>query len=112
MAQLDLDKINRTPLYFVIGKERSGTTLLQVMLNNHSNVLAPPESRFIIMMYLKYGKKQNWTVNDITALCDELYVEKIFVNFWNIPKEELRDSLVSVKEKLINLYKHCFFRFF
>jgi len=100
MMELDIDKISKTPLYFVIGKERSGTTLLQLMLNGHSNVLAPPESRFIIMMYLKYGKKQNWTEKDITAFCDKLYYEKIFANFWNISKEELYDSLVRVKEKL------------
>jgi hypothetical protein len=100
MEQADLDRISNTPLYFVIGKERSGTTLLQVMLNSHPNIVAPPESRFIIMLHLQYGSKKNWTEQDVRAFCDDLYVEKIFVNFWGINKDELCNSLLQVKEKL------------
>ena len=57
--QVDISRVEAVPMNFVIGKERSGTTLLQVMLNAHPNIVAPPESRFIIMFYFKYGSKTN-----------------------------------------------------
>ena len=33
--------------FFIVGSARSGTTLLRLMLNAHSEVAVPPESRFI-----------------------------------------------------------------
>ncbi|MGP8216283.1 MAG: sulfotransferase family protein [Bacteroidia bacterium] len=100
MTQQNIDKINVTPLNFVIGKERSGTTLLQVMLNAHSNIVAPPESRFIMLLYLKYGSKTNWKEKDVKAFCDDLFEEDFFRKFWKIDKDKLYASLIGAKEKL------------
>jgi hypothetical protein len=38
-------------LFFVVGSARSGTTLLRLMLNAHSEIAVPPESRFIVELY-------------------------------------------------------------
>src|SRR5262249_37007454 len=51
--------------FFVVGAERSGTTMLRLMLNSHPNIAVPHESGFITVFYRKlidYGdlsKKQN-----------------------------------------------------
>ncbi len=100
MIKENLNTIDRTPLNFVIGKERSGTTLLQVMLNSHPNIVAPPESRFIVMFYYKYGLIKTWSKDDIRSFCNDLFVEKIFEGYWNINKEELYNSLIQVNEEL------------
>ncbi|HWY99169.1 MAG TPA: sulfotransferase [Bacteroidia bacterium] len=100
MAKENIDRINNIPLNFVIGKERSGTTLLQVMLNAHSDIVAPPESRFIMLLYRKYGSKKNWNEKDVRAFCNDLYTESLFKNYWNIDKEKLYSSLVEIKENL------------
>ena len=39
------------PPFFVVGSARSGTTLLRVILNAHSQVAVPPESRFITELW-------------------------------------------------------------
>jgi hypothetical protein len=96
----EIDKISKTPLNFVVGKERSGTTLLQVMLNAHANIIAPPESRFIVLLYYRYGKTQVWTEEIIIYFCDDLFKEDLFRNFWGIDKKELVATLYSAKDQL------------
>lgn len=38
-------------MFFIVGSARSGTTLLRTMLNTHTEVAVPPESRFIVELY-------------------------------------------------------------
>ncbi|MGP8216282.1 MAG: sulfotransferase family protein [Bacteroidia bacterium] len=95
-----IKEINNIPIVFVIVKERSGTTLLQVMLNAHSNIVAPPESCFIMLLYLKYGSKTKWNEKDIKAFCNDLFTENLFRNYWNIDKEKFHSFLLEVKEYL------------
>lgn len=46
--------VTMKPPIFVIGNARSGTTLLRLMLNNHSNIVVPPECGFAVWWYEKY----------------------------------------------------------
>jgi hypothetical protein len=96
----EIKSIGTTPMNFVLGKERSGTTLLQLMLNAHSNIVAPPESRFIILLYYRYGRTKLWTEKIITSLCDDLFKEGLFRNFWGIDKQELKQILLASKDAL------------
>lgn len=97
---IDIDKISKVPIMFIMGKERSGTTLLQSMLNVHPNIVAPHESRIIIYMYSKYGKVKTWTEGILREFCDELYTETRFEQFWLINKDELLSILIRVKDEL------------
>ncbi len=38
-------------MFFVVGSARSGTTLVRLMLNAHSEIAVPPESRFVVELY-------------------------------------------------------------
>jgi len=96
----DIERIDKTPMNFVVGKERSGTTLLQVLLNSHPNIVAPPESRFIILLHTRYGSIKQWTEKNITDFCNDLYKEILFRNLWSIRKEDLISWLLPAKEKL------------
>jgi hypothetical protein len=96
----DIKAIASIPMNFVLGKERSGTTLLQLMLNAHENIIAPPESRFIILLYFRYGKTKQWTEKIISHLCEDLFQEGLFRDFWGIDNKELLSTLLSVKELL------------
>ena len=51
----EIRKISSMPMSFVLGKERSGTTLLQLMLNVHPGIVAPPESRFIMLLFYTFN---------------------------------------------------------
>jgi hypothetical protein len=100
MTLQELDKIRLTPMVFVMGKGRSGTTMLQSILNAHPNIVGPPESRIIVFMYAKYGKVTQWTEKVLKAFCNELYDETRFFLLWNLNKEELLTDLISVKNSL------------
>ena len=96
----EVKAIGSLPMNFVLGKERSGTTLLQLMLNAHANIVAPPESRFIMLLFYRYGKTKNWTEKIIANLCNDLFREGLFRNFWGINKAELQAALFASKEIL------------
>ena len=100
LTALDIQKTGKIPMNFVAGKERSGTTLLQVMLNAHPNIVAPPESRFIILLCRRYGHIKQWTEKNITDFCDELYREMRFRNRWMLNKSEIVASLMPVRQYL------------
>jgi hypothetical protein len=96
----EIKAIGAIPMNFVLGKERSGTTLLQLMLNTHANIVAPPESRFIILLYFRYGKTQKWTEEIIVNFCNDLFTEGLFKHFWGVDKNELLSVLVASKDML------------
>ncbi|HTB07328.1 MAG TPA: sulfotransferase [Bacteroidia bacterium] len=96
----DIERIRKMPMNFVVGKERSGTTLLQVILNAHPNIVAPPESRFIVLLYNRYGAIKQWSEKNVLDFCNDLFREGLFKNQWGMDKLKLRDSLLSVKDSL------------
>jgi hypothetical protein len=95
-----IKRIGAIPMNFVVGKERSGTTLLQVMLNTHPNITAPPETRFLMLLSSRYGKVKQWTEPIITNFCNDLFREKLFSNFWKVNKEELKRYCLAAKDFL------------
>jgi len=48
MKYPDIEKINETPINFIIGMGRSGTTLLTSILNSNSSIISAPENNFIL----------------------------------------------------------------
>src|SRR4029077_2355462 len=100
VTESELQKISQIPMNFVMGRERSGTTLLQVMLNAHPNIVAPPEARFVMIWHTRYGAVAKWTEKRVRKFVNDLFSEKLFSNFWNINKENLLEELLQVKEHL------------
>jgi hypothetical protein len=39
------------PPFFIVGSARSGTTWLRIILNAHSQIAVPPESRFVVSLW-------------------------------------------------------------
>jgi hypothetical protein len=92
-----INKIRNTPIVFIVGLGRSGTSLLQELMNAHPNIVGPPEYSFIIYLYDKYGGKKNWTKKDILEFIEALYFRPLFF-LWLIKKEELTKNLLSITE--------------
>jgi Sulfotransferase family len=55
------DKIKILPIVFIVGRGRSGSTLLASMLNNHPQMIVPEESRFVQELYYKFANTKKWT---------------------------------------------------
>lgn len=77
--------------FFILGRERSGTTLLRVNLNNHSQISVPPESPFIIYLYNKFYHKNGININEFV---DELQKE-LYLSLWKINWQQLKKELSS-----------------
>lgn len=89
-------QLSSMPLFFIVGRPRSGTTLLRVLFEAHPNVLIPPESPFIISLYKKYGKVVLWNEKIIKEFCEDLFKQRYF-DKWLIDKEVLYNSLKEIK---------------
>ena len=95
---IESQRIASMPLFFIVGRPRSGTTLLRVLFEAHPNVLIPPESPFIISLYKKYGKVTSWDETIIKEFCEDLFKQRYF-DKWLISKEVLYSSLFEMKGK-------------
>ncbi|MQA99027.1 MAG: hypothetical protein GEU78_01830 [Actinobacteria bacterium] len=72
--------------FFIVGSARSGTTLLRLMLNAHSRVAVPPESRFIC---------EFWTGEadiDVTDYLTQLATHKRY-QLWDLPVHIVRAEI-------------------
>lgn len=72
--------------FFIVGSARSGTTLLRRILNSHSHICIPPESRFIVDLY---GGTDTVRVDDFL---NALRAHKHWP-FWDIPIDEVRAQM-------------------
>jgi hypothetical protein len=84
------------PIFFIIGRPRSGTTLLRVLFEAHPNVIIPPESPFIIFLYKKYSKVIFWDEKMIQSFADDVFKQRYF-DKWLISKELLLENLLKEK---------------
>ena len=93
---------NRTPsslgMFFVVGRGRSGTSLLQQIFNSHPQISFPPEAQFVVYLYRKYLNTK-WDRNKILNFYEDLFYETRLVN-WNLDKKELKENLLNCKENI------------
>ena len=88
-----MEDLSKIPFFFIVGRPRSGTTLLRTLFDAHPNVSIPPECQFIINLYPKYGDITNWTEKDLVSFYDDLLPQWLF-DTWNMNYVELKKSLL------------------
>jgi len=96
----EIDRILKTPMLFVLGFWRSGTTLFQNALNAHPNIVGPPENDFILMLYPKFAHIKKWTEKNVMDLMNILYENNFLANQWLIDRDILTKQLLSSIEQL------------
>lgn len=89
-----MEQTRKIPLFFIIGRPRTGTTLLQSLLDAHPEVIIPWECQFVLNLYPAYGKINDWTAADLQHFYDDLLTQWQFSS-WNIDTEDLRKNLLS-----------------
>ncbi|MGB3344111.1 MAG: sulfotransferase [Aequorivita sp.] len=86
------------PIAFLVAKDRSGTTLLQTMLDSHPNICAPLESRFVLHLKSRYQHKVKWNDRLKARFIKDLFEEEKMVLLWELDMEALKQRLASLPE--------------
>jgi len=93
----EANNIKEIPIVFILGHGRSGTTLLQSLMNSHPNIIAPPEYDFIAYLYPRFGKIRHWKENDILEFVDALFFNPLF-SLWLLDRKQVTENLLAVVE--------------
>ena len=95
-----MTKIRYHTPFFILGRERSGTTLLRVSLNGHSRIYIPPESPFIVNLLGKHkdALKPTEFVSDLKS--------DIYMKAWNIDYERLLNELRIISDPTYQEFCH------
>ncbi len=67
------EKLDSIALHFILCTERTGSSLLSLMLNLSNHILSPSEEPFALYFYKKYRNKEHWTEKEIDLYVDEFY---------------------------------------
>lgn len=94
----ELEKLKKIKMVFILGKGRSGTSLLQNLLDAHPGISAGPESRFAAIFYPCFAHIKKWKEQDIIHFVEKLYIEPLFNTFWQLDKQNLTETLLSVAD--------------
>ncbi len=96
----EIKKIRAVPMLLIFGKGRSGTTLLQSVLNVHPAIAGPPESKFIMVLYPRFKRIKIWKKEDVYDFIEELFRFPTFNNRWHLDKELVTKYLLVAREIL------------
>jgi len=86
--------LSDVPMFFIIGRPRSGTTMLRLLFEAHPHVTIPPESPFILGLFKKYGKVTLWDKVVIKEYIDDVFQQRYF-DKWLVEKEDLLNHLME-----------------
>ena len=89
-----MNNISGIPIFFVVGRPRSGTTLLRMLFDAHPDVTFPPECQFIVNLYPKYKNVNPWTEEDLISFYDDLCNQWLF-DTWKMDKNKLKENLLE-----------------
>ncbi|MGE5424456.1 MAG: sulfotransferase family protein [Syntrophothermus sp.] len=119
MTSEDLSKI---PIFFILGRPRSGTTLLTTLFNAHPNIHIAPEYPVMLLLYQKFRKVKVWDEAAIRSFVDAAFYSSQFshrrIENLKIDKETILNELLKYQGKgsiqlflkSINYFAYTMFR--
>ncbi len=90
---------SQIPFFFILGRPRTGTTLLRSLFDAHPNVQIPWECQFILNLYPKYGKLEHWNTGTLEQFYADLLDQWQF-NAWNIDHDKLKADLLACEGEI------------
>ncbi|MDP4281967.1 MAG: sulfotransferase [Bacteroidota bacterium] len=108
---MESKRIDQIPIFFILGRPRSGTTLLRTLFDAHPNVKIPIEYPFFFYLYSRYRKQGKIHYEDALNLFEELRTQKVFnqryFDYLKLDETAFLESLKNYKEGLspMNFYK-------
>lgn len=117
----DSTALQKLPMFFILGRPRSGTTLLRTLFDAHPNVKIPPEFPIILPLYQKFKDVTDWDEATILSFVDHIFQSPAFNNRkldnLKIDREEYTAKLMEMKHqgttldflKSFNYYSYSLF---
>ncbi len=107
MIKRHLDDIQ---LHFIVAKERTGSTLLASLLNEHNNVLSVIEEPFLLYFYRHYKDKILCDPKIIRKFIDDLFwMQEENLGLYFPSKEKAISQLIQLTEAYVKTHKHIDF---
>lgn len=92
MVSIEKKNLDNIEVFFLVSRGRSGSTLLQSILDAHPNICAPIESKFVLHLHSRYKNVVTWNEKTINQFIEDLYTNRKFRLFWNINQENLKNN--------------------
>lgn len=70
--------LSNIPMFFIIGRPRSGTTLLSALFDAHPNVKIPPEFPIFLSLIQRFKNVRRWDEQRIHTFVDHIYQNNVF----------------------------------
>jgi hypothetical protein len=90
---MSVEEIKQLHFVFILGRSRSGTTLMQTILDANESVVLPIESRLIVHLKKKYFHISRWTAEILDEFIIDLYKDKKFARYWSVDPLKLRQYI-------------------
>jgi LPS sulfotransferase NodH len=121
-SRMDIEKIKQTPIFFIVGRPRTGSTLLRTLFDAHPNVTIPVEWPLLLALHKRFGHIKQWDKKMLEEFYNGLF-EPLRYKYWSITNwpeinfEQLHSDLVSCNGetsfetliKIVYSHYHSFF---
>jgi len=89
-------------MFFILGRPRSGTTLLTTLFNAHPNIRIAPEFPVMLFLYQRFRRVKNWDEANIRLFVDHIFYFSKFhtrrVENLKLDKEFMISELLKYKD--------------
>lgn len=82
------------PIFFIVGRPRTGTTLLRSLFDAHPDVQIPWECQFVLNLYPEYSKLNQWDKQTLQRFYKDLLQQWQFIS-WNVDHDKLQSDLLA-----------------
>jgi len=97
------DDLRKILMFFILGRPRSGTTLLTTLFNAHPNIRIAPEFPILFFLYQRYKRVKTWDEATIRSFVDHVFYFSKFnirrVENLKLDKDAIIQDLLKYREK-------------
>jgi hypothetical protein len=94
--------------FFIVGAQRSGSTLLRLILNAHSEIAIPEEARFLMPLLKESYLHYSFSGESLKALIDYLVLNPQF-KLWNYDTTRLFEQLSQMDRLTVRELIDCMY---
>lgn len=82
-GSIDIEKIKRTPMFFILGRPRTGSTLLRTLFDAHPQIIIPQEWPMLLLLHFQFEKVTFWDKPKLETFYQALF-QPLRIPFWSI----------------------------